>query len=74
MAKFFGGGNRRDYEHLIKLCEQQGWRIVRGKKGVKCFPPDKSLGCSTVHLSAFELRSYRNTVAELRRKGLKVDR
>lgn len=67
-----GGGCRRDFEQLVEMCRQQGWRVVRAKKGWKCFPPDPTKRAITVHLSARELRSYVNLRAELRRAGLDV--
>ena len=59
------------HRDLIAAARRQGWRIRRGRHW-RLFPPDRSLPAVTVSSTPSEWRSLANTLADLRRSGLKL--
>lgn len=64
--------NTNDLAALRKTATAQGWRIVETRKGETWYPPETDLPGVTVHGSESDHRALRNTIARLRRSGLKV--
>lgn len=57
-------------KQIIKSLTRQGWKIVHGKKHVKCYSPDGET-IVTMATTASDHRALQNTKARLRRGGWK---
>lgn len=60
---------KRQSEELVARVKAVGWTTVRNGDGVKVWTPEGSL---TIHLTPSDIRSVKNTTAELERRGLKT--
>lgn len=64
---------RKEVRLLIRAAKRQGWVVERGGGGhYRLFPPDGHTPAVSVPTTPGRGRSLRNTVALLRRRGLKV--
>lgn len=59
----------KEYKEIIRELERQGWRLVRGTRHWKAFPPDKKKPMVTIPGTPSDYRSIKNTIAQLRRSG-----
>lgn len=57
---------------LIKLAEKQGWRVRVTKRGHVLFYPPKGTGSACASGTPSDHRTIKNTVADLKRLGLKI--
>jgi hypothetical protein len=62
------GGNGREMRRLLAEVERAGWRMRPSKHGFLVYPPQGSP--VTVPGTPGDVRSVRNTAAQLRRAGL----
>ena len=61
-----------DWKKVIREAERQGWTIEHGRKGqLKLVPPDPSRQIVTVHRTPSDHRALENTLANMRRQGLR---
>lgn len=64
---------KKDLRKLLRQLTSQGWRCEQAGGGhLKLFPPDKSKPMVTLPISPGDHRSWKNTVATLRRSGAAV--
>lgn len=56
---------------LVQACWEQGWWCEKGKKHIKCYPPNGSR-MVTVPGTPSDFRSYANTRSQLQRAGLTI--
>lgn len=64
--------NSKEVKRLVAEAPSWGWRVQETKKGWMLFPPDKSLSGVTVHKTPSDGRSWKNTLADLRKRGAPV--
>lgn len=65
------GRRRNEADDLVALCEKQGFRSKRTRSGIMVLGKD---GKSSVllHFTPSDHRAYQNTVARLRKIGVKL--
>lgn len=61
----FGG----DLKKVAKRAEQQGWRVEKRNEYWYFWPPDKTTPPARIAGTPSSQRSWRNFVADLKRKG-----
>lgn len=62
--------NKKDVKNLLNEIEGwPGWRLERRTKGWFAYPPDTSKSPVAIHETYSDPRSFKNTVAQLRRAG-----
>lgn len=54
---------------LIDTVVEQGWRVEKGRKHVKVYPPDKSRPIVTIPSTPSDRRAVANVRSQLRRSG-----
>lgn len=60
---------KKDVREIVDRLEAQGWRVVKGKKHLKAYPPDKDKPMVTIPGTPGDQRSLKNLKAQLRRSG-----
>lgn len=60
---------KKELRSLFDGLEAQGWTIRSTKKGWFAVPPDPTKAMVLIHGSSSEYRSWKNTIAELKRSG-----
>ena len=58
-----------DLKKIRKRAEDQGWRVEKRKEFWLFFPPDKNLPPARAAGTPSSQRSFRNVLADLKRKG-----
>ncbi|GIU87459.1 MAG: hypothetical protein KatS3mg009_1974 [Acidimicrobiia bacterium] len=59
----------KEVNEIIKKLIRQGWRVERGAKHWKAYPPDKSKRMITIPTTPSDHRSLKNVISDLRRAG-----
>lgn len=62
---------RNEAAELVALAEEQGYRVQPTRKGWRVLAPDGK-GSTCLHKTPSDHRSLKNTVADLRRIGVKL--
>lgn len=62
---------RNESADLISVCQSQGFQVKPTRKGWRVLARDGT-GQATLHKTPSDCRSFKNTVAELRRIGVNI--
>jgi hypothetical protein len=64
--------NDKDYRLLIKAAWDEGWKCVKKKKYIHCYPPDETKDGVWVPMTPSSQRRLRNVRANFKAAGLPV--
>jgi hypothetical protein len=63
----------KDWTRIIRLAEAQGWTVVRTKGNhIRFIPADKTQQMVHTPSTPSDHRSFKNSLAQLRKSGLQV--
>lgn len=63
---------KKEYRLLVKAAWEDGWKCVKRKKYIHCYPPDEDLDGVWVPSTASSQRTLRNVTANFQAAGLAV--
>lgn len=66
------GHTDKDYRLLVKAAWGAGWKCVKKKKYIHCYPPDETKDSVWVPMTPSSQRRLRNVKANFRAAGLPV--
>lgn len=61
--------SKKEITKILRALEQQGWRIQRGSKHYKAYPPNKNIPPVTIPSTPGGGRWRQNLISQLRRAG-----
>jgi hypothetical protein len=61
--------DKKEFERILREIEKQGFRVERGTKHMKIWPPNKAMPMITAPTSPGGGRGLANLKAQLRRSG-----
>lgn len=61
-------------EELVAMAREQGWEVVHARKHWRLYPTDKAQPPATLAMTPGDVRTVKNIIADLRRRGLDVPR
>jgi len=63
---------KKEYRLLVEKAWGEGWKCVRRRKYIFCFPPDKTLDMVKIPMTPSDSRTLENVKRNLRAAGLDV--
>lgn len=65
---------KKEIKEIIREATQQGWRVERGGKHYRAYPPSMESPPQTIPITPSDYRGYKNLLAQLRRGGMDISR